>query len=149
MIIINLDKARSGKLMSCEGDILFNLRNMKTGEKIKVFTCNKDIFDNDSVDVYTIEKEVDGVYISYLKRKSFDESQNIYFKDRTVKVGTRRISLNDIAKMSLTNIEKESIIYNSLELGVIRQGYALEGKFSNGLEFSYPNIIRVEKVMQE
>ncbi|MBO8160643.1 MAG: hypothetical protein H0Z24_03320 [Thermosipho sp. (in: Bacteria)] len=126
-----------------KGEVLYNLNNLQIGEKIKVYSSGTDMYGNESVDIYVIERMPDGLYASYRKKKGFDEETEISFSSKIKTIGT---ATEPAKTMGLTKAEQEAIQAAALEERLIRRNYSLIGELEDGLRFEYPNIIYVEKI---
>lgn len=128
-----------------KSDILFNLSTLKSGEKIKIYSEDKDLFKNEKIEVYTIEKGRDGLYVSYNHNGSFEKGDhsNIAFKQKVAYIGTPVHSKIEIDSMKLTKAERDALRECRLELNIIKKGCPLEGCYEEGFFFSFPNIIQI------
>lgn len=126
--------------------VLVNLNRLQIGDKLKIYSSDKDIFNNEKIDVYTLEREEDGMYVSYSKKNSFEyPDSDINFKLKTRIIGTG-INEEMIESMNLTETEKRDM-QNSMhiERNVIRKNCNLEGFYEDGTRFVFRNILQIEK----
>jgi len=142
MKVIDFYRKREELLMK-KGEILYKIDCLRIGEKIKIYSETKDLFDNDNIEKYTISKELDGVYIEYAKSTGFDNEDKIEFKEKVNNIGTKFFDEENYKTMKLSKSEINTIRHNSIEQGLIRKGYNLVGTYENGLVFDFENIIMV------
>lgn len=129
-----------------KGEVLLNIEHMKPGQRVKIYSRANDMFDNEVIEVYTIEKEQNEVYISYSKKNSFNGTRDYSFREKVKSIGTSTFNKQKILDMGLTANELQALKTTSLEKNVIRRGFPLVGVFDNDTElhFEYPDIINVE-----
>jgi len=142
MKVIDFCKIK-GELLMKKGEILYKIDSLQIGEKLKIYSETKDLFNNDNIEKYTISKEIDGVYIEYSKITGFDEEDKIQFKEKVYDIGTKFFDEERYKTMKLAKSEINSLKQNSIEKELIRKGYNLVGTYENGLEFDFENIIMV------
>lgn len=138
-MVINLEERK--KELRRMQELLLDLRSMNIGDKKKLYSQTQDMFENSIVEIYTLERQVDGFYLSYDKKNSFDGKSEFHFKEKAINIGS--IKEQSIEDMNLTLEEKKLLKFNLLDPYIIKKNCNLIGTFENNLNFEYPNIIMV------
>jgi hypothetical protein len=126
-----------------DGEILYSLNSLADGDSIKVYSKSEDVFRNEKIEIYTITKEKQSLYLVFEKNTSVELKGGYYSKDKVVRIGVSEYNENKVKPMGLTKVELKALKENWFEDGLIRKGYSLEGTFDNGFDFKYPNIVIV------
>jgi hypothetical protein len=141
-----------------KNSILYDIKLMTNGEKIKIFSCGRGIENSDAIETYELFKSNNDLYIQYSKffllqideNNSYSEprilGRKIEFSSRVLQIGTFDISFYDEQFIHLTESERKEVISTMWEDMVIKQGCNLKGVFDNGFTFDYPNIIAIQNV---
>lgn len=126
-----------------KGDILYNIEGMQDNEQIKVYSKSEDIYGNEKIDIYKIEKKNNSIFIIYEKRTGLDNDRIYFYKEKVKRIGVSAYVVDRWKIMNLSKSEMISLKKNSFEHSIIRMGYALEGEYESGLEFMFNNILLV------
>lgn len=135
--------------MNSTGEILYNLRGLLPGEEVQVYSKSEDLFRNEKIEIYTIMKEQEKLYIKFERKTSIDGTQGYFSKEEIANIGVSNYSEEKYKEMNLSEYEKECLKETSFEQYIIRRGFDLEGQFNNGLHFRYKNIMMVTSVIRE
>lgn len=126
--------------------VLYDLNKLEVEQSIKIYSKGRDIFGNDKVDIYIINRKKDGLYISYNKKNSFDcEDMNIDFNNKILHIGVKNEKEN-LQTMNLTENEKTLLLQKSFKKNLIVKNENLEGEYVDGTIFCFSKIIQVEEV---
>lgn len=122
----------------------FNLEHLQESQEVRIYSSDKDIYENEKIETYLITRENGALYLSYEKKNSFDEKDilNISFKNKISTIGTpiaKKIEAN------LTSAEKAALTTTKIIKNMIMIGENLSGKYEGGLQFTFPKIIQIKK----
>lgn len=127
-----------------KGDLLLNIKDIENGDNYKLYSLREDLYLNEKVEIYHLSKEEDSYYISINKSLSF--KQNVELKEKVDKFLLNQQSLDKYKMMGLSNSETQALMDNSNEAYLIKEGNDIRGVYANGVEFTYPGIIKIEKI---